>query len=184
MVVHRSSKFGHVSSFPSFDLHAAGNMWRISVACLSLPLVQQLHAVLCHTVLSSVVLCCPVLRRCKRGACTHSWVSKQFMTAGHTAQANVSQQHTHRVGLSSGSQSKLSSGVAEMVRQESDMEGMNKEAIWQMVQQLQAGLQAREKQLERQGQQLSSMQEVQHQLQVRPLPLPPHLSKQGGVENR
>ena len=47
------------------------------------------------------------------------------------------------------------------------MEGMGKEAIWQMVQQLQAGLQAREVQLERQGQQLASMQEVQHQLQVR-----------------
>ena len=61
------------------------------------------------------------------------------------------------------------------------MEGMSKEAIWQMVQQLQAGLQAREKQLERQGQQLSSMQEVQHQLQVRPLPLAPQLSKKGVV---
>lgn len=48
------------------------------------------------------------------------------------------------------------------------MEGMTKEAVWQMVQQLQAGLQAREKQLERQGQQLASMQEVQHQLQVNP----------------
>ena len=48
------------------------------------------------------------------------------------------------------------------------MEGMSKEAIWQMVQQLQAGLQAREKQLERQGQQLANMQEVQHHLQVRP----------------
>lgn len=46
------------------------------------------------------------------------------------------------------------------------MEGMSREAIWQMVQQLQAGLCAREKQLERQGQQLASMQEVQHQLQV------------------
>ena len=43
---------------------------------------------------------------------------------------------------------------------------MSKEAVWQVVQQLQAGLQAREKQLERQGQQLASMQEVQHQLQV------------------
>ena len=55
---------------------------------------------------------------------------------------------------------------AEMMKEESDMEGMSKEAIWKVVQQLQAGLQAREKQLERQGQQLASMQEVQHQLQV------------------
>ena len=53
-----------------------------------------------------------------------------------------------------------------MIREESEVEGMSKEAVWQMVQQLQAGLQAREKQLERQGQQLASMQEVQHQLQV------------------
>lgn len=64
------------------------------------------------------------------------------------------------------------------------MEGMSKEAIWQMVQQLQAGLEAREKQLERQGQQLGSMQEVQQQLQVRPLPLAPCLSKKGGVKSR
>lgn len=71
-----------------------------------------------------------------------------------------------------------------MVREESDMEGMSKEAIWQMVQQLQAGLQAREKQLERQGQQLGSMQEVQHQLQVKPLLCVPHMSKKGGVKSR
>lgn len=43
---------------------------------------------------------------------------------------------------------------------------MGKEAVWDMVQQLQAGLQAREKQLERQGEQLANMQEVQQQLQV------------------
>ena len=64
-------------------------------------------------------------------------------------------------------------GFADMMREESDMEGMGKEAIWQMVQQLQGGLQAREKQLERQGQQLASMQEVQHQLQVSPQALTP-----------
>ena len=46
------------------------------------------------------------------------------------------------------------------------MEDMGKEAVWDMVQQLQAGLQAREKQLERQGEQLANMQEVQQQLQV------------------
>ncbi|KAL3150595.1 hypothetical protein ABBQ32_000402 [Trebouxia sp. C0010 RCD-2024] len=56
--------------------------------------------------------------------------------------------------------------LPEMMREESEVEGMTKEAVWQMVQQLQAGLQAREKQLERQGQQLASMQEVQHQLQA------------------
>lgn len=46
---------------------------------------------------------------------------------------------------------------------------MSREAVWEMVQGLQAGLQARERQLERQGQQLAAMQEVQHQLQVAPL---------------
>ena len=53
-----------------------------------------------------------------------------------------------------------------MVEEQSEMERMGKEAVWDMVQQLQAGLQAREKQLERQGQQLANMQEVQEQLQV------------------
>lgn len=43
---------------------------------------------------------------------------------------------------------------------------MGKEAVWDMIQQLQASLQAREKQLERQGEQLADMQEVQQQLQV------------------
>ena len=53
-----------------------------------------------------------------------------------------------------------------MLREESEVVSMSKEAIWGVVQGLQAGLQARERQLERQGQQLASMQEVQHQLQV------------------
>lgn len=43
---------------------------------------------------------------------------------------------------------------------------MDQDALWAEVQQLQTGLHAREKQLERQGQQLSDMQQVQEQLQV------------------
>jgi len=55
---------------------------------------------------------------------------------------------------------------ADLVQEKSEVEDMGKEAVWDMVQQLQAGLQAREKQLERQGEQLANMQEVQQQLQV------------------
>lgn len=43
---------------------------------------------------------------------------------------------------------------------------MDRDAVWATVQRLQTGLHAREKQLERQGQQLSDMHEVQQQLQV------------------
>ena len=43
---------------------------------------------------------------------------------------------------------------------------MGEDALWAVVQRLQTGLQAREKQLERQGQQLSDMHQVQQQLQV------------------
>ena len=43
---------------------------------------------------------------------------------------------------------------------------MEQREVWEVVQRLQAGLQAREKQLERQGQQLSDMHQVQEQLQV------------------
>ena len=62
----------------------------------------------------------------------------------------------------------MRSGVcgADLVQEKSEVEDMGKEAVWDMVQQLQAGLQAREKQLERQGEQLANMQEVQQQLQV------------------
>ncbi len=55
---------------------------------------------------------------------------------------------------------------ADLVQEKSEVGDMGKEAVWDMVQQLQAGLQAREKQLERQGEQLANMQEVQQQLQV------------------
>lgn len=55
---------------------------------------------------------------------------------------------------------------ADLVQEKSEVEDMGKEAVWDMVQQLQAGLQAREKQLERQGEQLANMQEVQQQLQA------------------
>ena len=55
---------------------------------------------------------------------------------------------------------------ADLVQEKSEVEHMGKEAVWDMVQQLQAGLQAREKQLERQGEQLANMQEVQQQLQA------------------
>ena len=57
---------------------------------------------------------------------------------------------------------------AEMVNGDVEVEAMSKEAVCKVVQGLQAGLQARERQLERQGQQLAAMQEVQHQLQVAP----------------
>ena len=51
---------------------------------------------------------------------------------------------------------------------QSELEGLGREALSVMVHQLQAGLQAREKQLERQGEQLANMHEVQQQLQVCP----------------
>ncbi|KAL0034466.1 hypothetical protein WJX79_003740 [Trebouxia sp. C0005] len=57
--------------------------------------------------------------------------------------------------------------ITDLVQEKSEVEDMGKEAVWDMVQQLQAGLQAREKQLERQGEQLANMQEVQQQLQAR-----------------
>ncbi|DBA79226.1 TPA: hypothetical protein ACH3X1_009040 [Trebouxia sp. C0004] len=57
--------------------------------------------------------------------------------------------------------------IPDLVQEKSEVEDMGKEAVWDMVQQLQAGLQAREKQLERQGEQLANMQEVQQQLQAK-----------------
>lgn len=50
MVISSSVMSHH---FHHLSLHAAGNMWLLSVACLSFPLVQQLLPVLCY-----VALCC------------------------------------------------------------------------------------------------------------------------------
>ena len=59
--------------------------------------------------------------------------------------------------------------IADLFQEKAEVEAMGKVAMWDLVQRLQAGLHAREKQLERQGQQLANMQEVQQQLQVRRL---------------
>lgn len=70
---------------------------------------------------------------------------------------------------------------AKMLREDSDMGGMGKEAIWQMYSNFKRGCRLEEKQVERQGQQLGSMQEVQHQLQVKPLALATTLVQEGRV---